>query len=45
LVDFLGALTDESFKPETPRILPSAVKPANSNIKRTASSTSLRETP
>jgi cytochrome c peroxidase len=45
LVDFLGALTDESFKPETPRILPSAVKPANSNIKRTASSTSPRETP
>ncbi|MBP6533845.1 MAG: cytochrome-c peroxidase [Arenimonas sp.] len=45
LVDFLGALTDESFKPETPRILPSTIKTVNSNIKRTASSTLPRETP
>jgi cytochrome c peroxidase len=27
VVDFLGALTDESFRPERPRILPSGLRP------------------
>ena len=45
LVDFLGALTDESFKPETPRVLPSGLAPAKKTIIRTANNTTHRETP
>lgn len=45
LVDFLGTLTDESFRPETPRILPSGLKPAKTDIHRTASNITTRETP
>lgn len=43
LVDFLGTLTDESFKPETPRILPSGFTAAKSNIKQLVKTT--RDTP
>ena len=46
LVDFLGTLTDESFKPETPRVLPSGLAPpAKKSITHTASNTTHRETP
>jgi cytochrome c peroxidase len=45
LVDFLGTLTDESFRPETPRTLPSGLKPTIHTATRTASTTTSRETP
>ena len=46
LVDILGTLTDESFKPETPRVLPSGLAPpAKKSITHTASNTTHRETP
>jgi len=50
LVDFLGALTDESFKPETPRQLPSGIRPGKAVAARTTNNSpapirSTKETP
>jgi len=44
LVDFLGALTDESFKPETPKRLPSGLSP-KTTPDRTQHAPTTKETP
>lgn len=45
LVDFLGALTDESFRPARPRNLPSGLKPVPLAVINDSETLSMKDTP
>ena len=45
VVDFLGALTDESFRPERPRMLPSGLKPLPLAAITNSKNTTIKDSP
>ncbi len=45
VVDFLGALTDESFRPERPRMLPSGLKPSPLAATNNSKKPSMKDSP